>query len=69
MTKEMLRNFVVGGTLFVIAAFIFLLVETRSRAIGLVGIIIILALLFLSVYITPKKSNDSSTKPHDNEQE
>jgi amino acid permease len=67
MNKESLRNFVVGGTLFIIAAFVFLMIETRSRAVGIAGIIIIIALLFLSVYITPKKTENKTTTENENE--
>lgn len=64
MSKELVRNLVVALTLLVIAIFGLLCVESKGALIesrvGFIGLVVIAALLFLSVYVTPKKSNDQS---------
>lgn len=72
MNKELLRNLTVGLTLFVIAVFVLLCVESKGSLIesrvGFIGLVVIAGLLFLSVYVTPKKSNDKSNKQDESNQ-
>lgn len=69
MDAKTLRGFVVIATLLLVAAFIFLCIESKGRfvesRIGIIGIVVIAAMLFLSAFVTPKSKDQNPNPDHD----
>lgn len=65
MDKKTIKNFVVGSALLLLAALIFLTVESRGRLaesrFGIIAIVVIAVLLFFAAFLS--KDEKPATKP------